>query len=316
MSTTLEQLRKLTTLVVDSSDFQSIAKHHPQDATTNPSLILKTARKPEYAYMLKTIQTNHSKAPRQEQVDRLLVNMGLAILEAIPGRVSTEVDARLSFDTAATIARAKNLVALYQAAGVNTNQRVLIKIAGTWEGIQAAKLLEQQGIPCNITLLFCGMQAHACAQAGVTLISPFVGRIYDWEKKNSPTPWVESEHAGVLDPGVQSVRSIYAHLKQNNTATAIMAASFRNTGQICALAGCDLMTIAPELLTQLENDQQNVLEPLNPAWALQQIPQQFANSEAAFRHELNANAMATEKLAEGIRLFAQDAVALEHLLAQ
>ncbi|HEY1059547.1 MAG TPA: transaldolase [Limnobacter sp.] len=314
MMNTLEQLKKVTTVVADTGDFQAIGAYQPQDATTNPSLILKAVQKADYAPLLNQVRSQYRDETLDLQTDRLLVSFGLKILDIIPGRVSTEVDARLSFDTAATIERARRIVQLYRAQGVNTEQRVLIKIASTWEGIQAARVLEQEGTRCNLTLLFSPMQAHACAQAGVQLISPFVGRIYDWYKKSAGAQWNEEAHAGENDPGVQSVRRIYAYFKQQGIRTEVMGASFRNAGQIKALAGCDLLTISPELLAELQGSNETLKVDLNPAWAAQQPIEHFGNTEAEFRYALNADAMATEKLAEGIRAFAKDSVSLDGLL--
>ena len=246
----LEALKAFTTVVADTGDFKQLAAFQPQDATTNPSLILKAVQKPEYAPLLKETVAAHRGKPLDEVVDRLLVRFGTEILSIIPGRVSTEVDARLSFDEDATYTRAERLIELYQAAGVPTD-RVLIKIASTWEGIRAAERLQQRGINCNLTLLFSFCQAVACGQARVQLISPFVGRIYDWYKKQAGAGWDEAAMAGANDPGVQSVTRIFNHYKRHGIATEVMGASFRNIGQITALAGCDLLTISPELLAQL-----------------------------------------------------------------
>lgn len=314
MSSTLDQLKTVTTVVADTGDFQTMSVFLPQDATTNPSLILKAVQKEQYRPLLHAVKTRYSHESLDQQTDRLLVAFGREILNIVPGRVSTEVDARLSFNTEATIARARRLVSLYQAEGIDTGKHLLIKIASTWEGIQAAQVLEQEGIACNLTLLFAPIQAHACAQAQVTLISPFVGRIYDWYKKNAGASWDEAANAGLHDPGVQSVRRIYAYYKQNQIATEVMGASFRNTGQIKALAGCDLLTISPELLTELQNSTEPLAVDLSPPWASQQPQETFPDGEAAFRYELNADAMATEKLAEGIRAFVKDAQTLDALL--
>ena len=314
MSNALEQLKQVTTVVADTGDFQAIAAFLPQDATTNPSLILKAVQKPQYMPLLEQIKIKYGHEPLELQTDRLLVAFGTEILKIIPGRVSTEVDARLSFDTEATIARAKRIVSLYKTEGIDTEKRVLIKIASTWEGIQAAKALEAEGIHCNLTLLFSPIQAHACAQAGVQLISPFVGRIYDWYKKSAGNIWDEAANAGVNDPGVQSVRRIYAYYKQNGIRTEVMGASFRNAGQIKALAGCDLLTISPELLAELKADEVALKVDLNTEWALAQARETFPNGETAFRFELNADAMGTEKLAEGIRAFVKDSMTLDELL--
>lgn len=314
MNNALEQLKQATTVVADTGDFQAIAVFLPHDATTNPSLILKAVQKPQYLHMLEQVKLKYGHEPLELQTDRLLVAFGTEILKIIPGRVSTEVDARLSFDTEATIARAKRIVSLYKAEAIDTEKRLLIKIASTWEGIQAAKVLEAEGIHCNLTLLFSPIQAHACAQAGVQLISPFVGRIYDWYKKSAGTTWDEAASAGVNDPGVKSVRRIYAYYKQNNIRTEVMGASFRNAGQIKALAGCDLLTISPELLAELQADNSVLQVDLNTQWALSQPRETFPDGEAAFRYELNADAMGTEKLAEGIRAFVKDSMTLDGLL--
>ncbi|MFY8179464.1 MAG: transaldolase, partial [Limnohabitans sp.] len=234
----LDALKQYTTVVADTGDFKQLAQFQPQDATTNPSLILKAVQKPEYLPLLKATVAAHGSEPMDAQIDRLLVRFGCEILATIPGRVSTEVDARLSFDTAATVARAKRIMALYEAEGV-TRERVLIKIASTWEGIQAAAELERQGIRTNLTLLFSFAQAVACGDAQVQLISPFVGRIYDWYKKSAGSAWVEADNANAHDPGVTSVRAIYNHYNRHGIQTEVMGASFRNVGQITALAGCD-----------------------------------------------------------------------------
>lgn len=314
MSNVLDQLKKTTTVVADTGDFQAIAAFLPQDATTNPSLILKAVQKPQYLHLLEQVKLKYGHEPLELQTDRLLVAFGTEILKIIPGRVSTEVDARLSFDTEATIARAKRIVSLYKAEGIDTEKRLLIKTASTWEGIQAAKVLEAEGIHCNLTLLFSPIQAHACAQARVQLISPFVGRIYDWYKKSAGTSWDEAANAGVNDPGVKSVRRIYAYFKQNGIRTEVMGASFRNAGQIKALAGCDLLTISPELLAELRDDVSSLKVELSADWALEQPRETFPEGEAAFRYELNADAMGTEKLAEGIRAFVKDSMTLDGLL--
>ncbi|HEX4842695.1 MAG TPA: transaldolase [Limnobacter sp.] len=314
MRNTLEQLKAATTVVADTGDFQAMAAFLPQDATTNPSLILKAVQKVEYQPLMTRVKQTHGAESLALQTDRLLVAFGCQILNIIPGRVSTEVDARLSFDTQATMERARRIVALYKAEGIDTEKRLLIKIASTWEGIQAARVLEQEGIHCNLTLLFAPIQAHACAKAGVQLISPFVGRIYDWYKKSAGAQWDEAARAGVNDPGVQSVRRIYAYYKQNGIRTEVMGASFRNAGQIKALAGCDLLTISPELLAELQAEQTPLQVDLNTPWALAQTREQFPDGEAAFRYELNADAMATEKLAEGIRAFVKDSITLDGLL--
>lgn len=309
----LEQLKQFTTVVADTGSFQQLSQFKPQDATTNPSLILKAVKQPEYRPLLADVAQQFATKPIDEIVDRLLVRFGCEILALVPGRVSTEVDARLSFDTQATIARAERLVDLYQAAGVRSD-RVLIKIAATWEGIEAARRLEQQGIRTNLTLLFSKVQAIACGQAKVQLISPFVGRIYDWYKKQAGAQWDEAAMAGENDPGVRSVRAIYEYYKRFGITTEVMGASFRNTGQIVALAGCDLLTIAPELLAQLSANQDPVQRVLDAEAAKQLDISAVQYEEAGFRFALNEDAMATEKLAEGIRAFVADAIQLEQLI--
>ena len=309
----LEALRSFTTVVADTGDFHLLAQFRPQDATTNPSLILKAVQKPEYAPLLAETVAAHRGQPLDVVMDHLLVRFGCEILSTIAGRVSTEVDARLSFDTAATVARARRIMALYEARGV-PRERVLIKIASTWEGIEAAAQLEREGIRCNLTLLFAFCQAVACGQAGVQLISPFVGRIYDWYKKSAGSQWDEAANAGANDPGVKSVRAIFNHYKKHGIRTEVMGASFRNVGQILALAGCDLLTISPELLAQLAESQAPLSRALDAdaARAMDLAPVQL--DEASFRLALNEDAMATEKLAEGIRAFCADAVKLEALM--
>jgi transaldolase len=309
----LEALRQYTTVVADTGDFHQMAAFRPQDATTNPSLILKAVQKTEYRPLLQQTVNQFRGHALDEIVDRLLVRFGCEILSIIPGRVSTEVDARLSFDTQATVARAERLVELYQAQGVHID-RVLIKIAATWEGIQAAAQLERRGIHTNLTLLFSFCQAVACGQAKVQLISPFVGRIYDWYKKAAGPAWDEAASSGVNDPGVKSVRAIYNHYKHFGIATEIMGASFRNTGQIVALAGCDLLTIAPELLAQLAIGDAPVVRALDVRAAQSLSLPMVQHDEAGFRYALNEDAMATEKLAEGIRAFAVDTAKLEQLI--
>lgn len=309
----LESLRQFTTVVADTGDFRQLDAFKPQDATTNPSLILKAVQKPDYAPLLKQTVERFRGRPLDEVMDRLLVRFGTEILSIIPGRVSTEVDARLSFDASATYVRAERIIELYEAEGIHID-RVLIKVAATWEGIEAARKLEMRGIRTNLTLLFSFCQAVACGQAKVQLISPFVGRIYDWYRKSAGPAWDEAANAGVNDPGVKSVRQIYNHYKKFGIATEVMGASFRNTGQIAALAGCDLLTIAPDLLAQLAASDAPMPRQLNPeaAAALDLTPVNF--DEAGFRYALNEDAMATEKLAEGIRAFAADAVKLEKLM--
>ena len=309
----LQALKLYTTVVADTGDFLQLAQYKPQDATTNPSLILKAVKKSEYLPLLKQIAAVHGKEAMEAQMDRLIVRFGCEILAIIPGRVSTEVDARLSFDTAATVARAQRIMALYQAQGV-AKERVLIKIAATWEGIQAAAQLQQQGICTSLTLLFAYAQAVACGQARVQLISPFVGRIYDWHKKSAGTGWDEAQRSGAHDPGVISVTQIFNAYKHHGIATEVMGASFRNVGQITALAGCDLLTISPELLAQLAACNDPLPQVLDAkASAALEMPWPHLN-EADFRLALNQDAMATEKLAEGIRAFCADAVQLEALM--
>ncbi len=309
----LDALKQFTTVVADTGDFKQLAQFKPQDATTNPSLILKAVQKPEYAPLLQDTVARFKGRPLDEIIDRLLVRFGREILATIPGRVSTEVDARLSFDTNATVTRAERIVELYQAEGLPID-RVLIKIASTWEGIRAAEKLERKGIHTNLTLLFSFAQAVACGQAKVQLISPFVGRIYDWYKKQAGASWDEAARAGANDPGVQSVTQIYHHYKHFGIATEVMGASFRNVGQITALAGCDLLTIAPELLAQLAASDAPLQPALNAEAAKRMDLPAVNYDEAGFRYALNEDAMATEKLAEGIRAFAADAVKLEKLI--
>ena len=309
----LDALKQFTTVVADTGDFKQIGVFKPQDATTNPSLILKAVQKADYQPLLKDTVTRFRGRPLDEIMDRLLVRFGCEILELIPGRVSTEVDARLSFDTEATFTRGERIIELYQAQGIPVD-RVLIKVAATWEGIQAAARLEKRGIHTNLTLLFSFCQAVACGQAKVQLISPFVGRIYDWYKKSAGAALVEADNAGVNDPGVKSVRQIYNHYKKWGIATEVMGASFRNVGQITALAGCDLLTISPDLLAILAATEAPLSQALN-AGAAQSLDLPAVNfDEAQFRFALNEDAMATEKLAEGIRAFCVDAVKLEQLL--
>ena len=311
----LEALKQSTTVVADTGDFMQLAQFQPQDATTNPSLILKAVQKPDYAPLLAAAVADYGKDDLGFTMDQLLVRFGCEILRHIPGRVSTEVDARLSFDTAATVTRAERIMGLYRQQGV-VPERVLIKIAATWEGIEAARQLEAQGIRTNLTLLFAFCQAVACGNAGVQLISPFVGRIYDWYKKQAGASWDEQAMAGVNDPGVESVRRIYQYFKLHGISTEIMGASFRNTGQIMALSGCDLLTISPDLLAQLAAAEAPAgMTPELSVHMAQQHPMVAVHyDEAGFRYALNEDAMATEKLAEGIRAFAADAVKLEQLM--
>lgn len=309
----LDALKQFTTVVADTGDFRQLSQFKPQDATTNPSLILKAVQKADYQGLLKDTVANFRSRPLDEIMDRLLVRFGCEILSLIPGRVSTEVDARLSFDASATVTRAERIIALYQAQGIPVD-RVLIKVAATWEGIQAAEQLERRGIHTNLTLLFAFCQAVACGQARVQLISPFVGRIYDWYKKSAGAAWDEAAHAGARDPGVVSVRQIYNHYKKFGIATEIMGASFRNVGQIQALAGCDLLTISPELLATLAASEQPLPRVLQPETARALDLPAVNFDEAGFRYALNEDAMATDKLAEGIRAFCADAIKLEQLM--
>lgn len=305
MTSKLDQLKQYTTVVADTGDLDAISRLKPVDATTNPSLLLKAAAMPRYADLL-----DNAVAAGSHDLglacDRFGVAVGQEILKVIPGRISTEVDARLSFDTDATLRRAERLISLYEEAGIGRD-RVLIKIASTWEGIRAAEQLEREGVQTNLTLLFNFAQAAACADAGVFLISPFVGRIYDWYKKAEGRDFVGDE-----DPGVQSVARIYRYYKANGYRTVVMGASFRNLGQIEALAGCDRLTISPELLQKLADDKGELARNLTPG---SDAEARVVLDEAAFRWQLNEDAMATEKLAEGIRLFARDQEKLEALLA-
>jgi transaldolase len=309
----LDQLKQFTTVVADTGNFKQLAQFAPRDATTNPSLILKAVQQPDYAPLLAETVARFKGWPLEELVDQVLVRFGLEILEVVPGRVSTEVDARLSFDCAATVARAHRIIALYEAAGV-ARERVLIKIASTWEGIQAARILEREGIRCNLTLLFSFCQAVACGDADVTLISPFVGRIYDWYKKAAGASWDEAANAGENDPGVRSVAQIYAYYKKFGIETEVMGASFRNTGQILALAGCDLLTISPELLAALQASEAPVRRMLDPDAAKASPVHAVTFNEVSFRYALNDDAMASDKLAEGVRAFAADALKLDRMI--
>ncbi|WP_423196878.1 MULTISPECIES: transaldolase [unclassified Cupriavidus] len=311
----LEQLKQYTTVVADTGDFQLMKQYQPQDATTNPSLILKAVQKPEYRPLLEAAVRDHAASGKDAVIDQLLIAFGLEILAIVPGRVSTEVDARLSFDTQATVDKARHLITLYEQRGI-ARERVLIKIASTWEGIRAAEILQRDGIRCNMTLLFSLVQAVACAEAGAQLISPFVGRILDWYKKQAGDKWDAVANGGDNDPGVRSVRQIYDYYKKFGYATEVMGASFRGTGQILALSGCDLLTISPELLEQLAASTGEVPRKLSVDQAQAGNIARVAADEAAFRWQLNEDAMATEKLAEGIRQFAADAVKLEGLIAE
>lgn len=311
----LDTLRDMTVVVADTGDIEAIRKHKPVDATTNPSLILKAAALPAYQPLLKKAAQWAQEASNGDDIitnacDHLAVAIGNEILDIIPGLISTEVDARLSFNTEATVAKAHKLIAMYEANGV-PRERVLIKIASTWEGIEAARQLEAEGITCNLTLLFNFHQAIACAEAGATLISPFVGRILDWHKASDPS----ADFSGSNDPGVQSVASIYQYYKAWNYKTVVMGASFRNTGEIENLAGCDKLTISPELLAELAADEGSLerrLAPENNAFDGDKI----AINEASFRWAMNEDAMATEKLADGVRRFAADQRLLEQQLTE
>jgi transaldolase len=313
--TKLEALRAMTVVVADTGDIEAIRRHQPQDATTNPSLILKAAGLPAYQPMLQQAmdwakQQDNGESLAANAADKLAVMIGCEILTMIPGLISTEVDARMSFDTNKTLAKARKLIDMYQEAGIGKD-RILIKIASTWEGIQAARQLESEGIRCNLTLLFSFAQAVACAEANTTLISPFVGRILDWYKSNQPGP----NYAGAADPGVQSVTSIYNYYKQHGYQTVVMGASFRNLGEIEQLAGCDKLTISPDLLAQLGEDQDELPQLLSVETASSNLPK-VSMSEAEFRWAMNEDAMATDKLADGIRRFAQDQNTLERTLSE
>jgi len=311
MPSELDQLKQFTVVVADTGDFQSMKAFAPRDATTNPSLILKAAAMPEYAALLdKAIADAGADARLDQVIDRLLVVFGLEILKIVPGRVSSEVDARLSFDTAGTLAKAREIIALYEKAGI-TKDRVLIKIASTWEGIKAAEILEREGIHCNLTLLFSFAQAVACAEAKITLISPFVGRILDWHKAKNPA----ANFTGAADPGVISVTQIYTYYKKFGYATEVMGASFRNKGEVLELAGCDLLTIAPPLLAELAASNDPVVRQLDPVCAADATLTKVSFDEKSFRFAMNDDALANEKTAEGIRLFSADIVKLETLIA-
>ncbi len=311
----LEQLKKFTTVVADTGDFAAFKEFAPRDATTNPSLILKAAQMPEYKYLVEKAVADARKlnlsgaALVGKIVDHLLVLFGIEILKIVPGRVSTETDANLSFDTAALVAKAHTFVQLYHANGI-PRERILIKIATTWEGIRAAEVLQKEGIRCNMTLLFSLAQAVACAEAGAQLISPFVGRILDWHKKSTG-----KDYAAADDPGVVSVRNIYAYYKKFGYATEVMGASFRNSGEILELAGCDLLTISPNLLAELKNSSAPVMRKLSPEIAAASNVQRIDAGEKSFRWLMNEDAMATEKTAEGIRNFNADAMKLEKFIA-
>ena len=315
MTNQLDSLRQFTTVVADTGDFQAMRDYRPTDATTNPSLILKAVQQEAYRPLLDKALVDYPSASTHELSDHLLVAFGEEILKIVPGRVSTEVDARLSFDTQASVERARHIIELYRRAGV-PRERILIKLASTWEGIQAAKELESDGIRCNLTLLFSLAQALACAAAKVRLVSPFVGRIYDWHKKAAANNWDEAANSGTNDPGVRSVKAIYDYYKAYDIPTEIMGASFRNTSQIVALAGCDLLTISPELLGQLAANPEPVQRRLDAQAAKTNAPEWIASNEVAFRTQVNQDAMATEKLAEGIRQFTADAIHLDTLIAK
>lgn len=311
----LDQLKKFTTVVADTGDFESMKKYHPQDATTNPSLILGATQISAYDYILDKAIADTRKSGRtgmsqvENVIDHLLVYFGIEILKIVPGRVSTETDARLSFDTEGSIAKARELIALYEEHNISRD-RVLIKIASTWEGIRAAEVLQKEGVHCNLTLLFSLPQAIACAEAKVQLISPFVGRIYDWYKTAN-----KRDYVGAEDPGVQSVGKIYNYYKKFGYKTEVMGASFRNIGEITELAGCDLLTISPALLGELQSTTAPITRKLSPEIAHRSDAKQVSLHEKAFRFELNEDAMATEKTAEGIRKFSADIVKLEKIVA-
>ncbi len=312
MTSKLDELRRLTTVVADTGDIEEIQKYKPEDATTNPSLILKAAQIPEYqAYIQQAIAygKQQNDDPAQQLVDAsdmLAVTIGLEVLKVVPGRISTEVDARLSYDTQASVAKARKLIKLYNEAGIS-NERILIKLAATWEGIRAAEILEKEGINCNLTLLFSFAQARACAEAGVFLISPFVGRIMDWHKAKEGRDFAPQE-----DPGVLSVTNIYNYYKEHGYDTVVMGASFRNIGEILEIAGCDRLTIAPSLLEELQTAQGEVLRKLIPATEIKARPAPMTHAQFLWEH--NQDAMAVEKLAEGIRQFAIDQGKLEALI--
>jgi transaldolase len=312
--TQLDQLKQLTIVVADTGDFESMKAYKPQDATTNPSLILAAAQKPEYRPLLDKAAAElkggslSGAALTDAIMDKILVNFGVEILKIVPGRVSTEVDARLSFDTDATVAKARQIIALYEKEGVG-RERVLIKIASTWEGIKAAEILQKEGINCNLTLLFSLAQAIACAEGGIKLISPFVGRILDWHKKNSG-----KDYTAVEDPGVLSVTAIYNYYKHFGYSTEVMGASFRSKGEITELAGCDLLTISPSLLAELQASTEPLTLKLSVEAAKAERIERLTMDEKTFRWMMNDDAMATEKTAEGIRKFGEDIVKLEKLV--
>jgi transaldolase len=305
----LEQLKQYTTVVADTGDFQSIKAYAPQDATTNPSLILKAVQKDEYKPLLEKAVRDNPGASTGTIVDHLLIAFGTEILKYVPGRVSTEIDAALSFDTQGNVTKGRELIALYEKAGI-PRERILIKIASTWEGIRASEILEKEGIKTNMTLLFSLCQAIACAEAGSQLISPFVGRIYDWYKKSTGI-----DYQGAEDPGVQSVKRIYNYYRKFGYKTEVMGASFRNTSQILELAGCDLLTISPDLLQKLADTSGSVERKLNTEAAAADAPGKISVDEKTFRFMLNEDAMGTEKLAEGIRAFVADAGKLKQMIS-
>jgi transaldolase len=315
MTNLLDQLKTMTAIVADTGDIEAIRGHRPEDATTNPSLLLKAASLPEYApLIIKAIawakaQSNDREQQSRDAMDKLAVDVGVEVLKIVPGRISTEVDARLSFDTHATLAKARKLIRLYNEQGIS-NERVLIKIASTWEGIRAGEILEHERIHCNLTLMFGFAQARCCAEAGVTLISPFVGRIFDWQKANEGRTEIPVEE----DMGVISVRRIYQYYKEHGYPTTVMGASFRNSGEILALAGCDRLTISPSLLKELQSTEGLLQRRLEYTAVVK--PRPASLTEAEFRWEMNQDAMATEKLAEGIRGFTADQIKLEKMLAQ
>lgn len=316
MASQLDQLKEYTKVVADTGDFESMKEYQPQDATTNPSLILQAAEKAEYKHLVEKAVSELKDSGKSGDelveaiIDRVLILFGLEILKIVPGRVSTETDARLSFDKEGTIAKARQLIDMYEAEGISRD-RVLIKIASTWEGIKAAEELEKDGIHCNLTLLFAFAQAVACAEAQVQLISPFVGRIYDWFKKDTGI-----DYKGAEDPGVQSVQNIYNYYKKFGYKTEVMGASFRNKGQITELTGCDLLTISPGLLEELQNDEAPLSPTLTAETASSSDLEKISLDEKGFRFLFNEDAMATEKTAEGIRKFSADIVKLENLIKE
>ena len=303
----LDQLKQFTKVVADTGDFQSMAEYQPQDATTNPSLILAAVKDAKYEELVKDAIKGASNV--DAAIDQVLIAFGNEILKIVPGRVSTETDARLSFDTQGTVDKARELIGIYEKSGTS-RERVLIKIASTWEGIRAAEILQQEGINCNLTLMFSLVQAVACAEGNIKLVSPFVGRIYDWYKKDTG-----KEYAGAEDPGVQSVMEIFHYYKKFGHETEVMGASFRNSGQIIELAGCDLLTISPKLLEQLQNDETSIVQKLDAAESAKMDIAKVNCDEKSFRFLMNEDAMATEKTAEGIRKFSADIVKLEELIA-